>query len=275
MIFGANAPRLPNTSNFALPGIAAETARDGARSRRRDGQFRLGLLVGQGRAVACAARHGRVARALARCALRVSFGWNSTEADVDAALASLVQSCVARSCARGGVSSTDVFSSTRNQEAGRRDRREVQIRLRHRHRDGARAARACREDTVRYISAKKGEPEWMLEWRLGAFARWLQMTEPNWARVHYPEDRLPERLLLRRAQEHAAEAEPGRGRSQAAGDLQEARHSAARADGAGRRRGRRGVRLRFGRHHLQGKAQRSGRDLLPDLAKRSATIPIW
>ena len=48
-----------------------------------------------------------------------------------------------------------------------------------------RAPRGLSQDTVRYISAKKGEPEWMLEWRLGAFARWQQMKEPNWARVHY------------------------------------------------------------------------------------------
>jgi len=42
------------------------------------------------------------------------------------------------------------------------------------------------EDTVRFISAKKGEPEWMLAWRLEAFRRWQTMSEPNWARVHYP-----------------------------------------------------------------------------------------
>ena len=48
-----------------------------------------------------------------------------------------------------------------------------------------RAPKGLSEDTVRYVSAKKGEPEWMLEWRLAAFARWKQMTEPNWARVHY------------------------------------------------------------------------------------------
>jgi Fe-S cluster assembly protein SufB len=41
------------------------------------------------------------------------------------------------------------------------------------------------EDTVRYISAKKGEPEWMLEWRLDAYRRWLTMKEPDWARVSY------------------------------------------------------------------------------------------
>jgi Fe-S cluster assembly protein SufB len=49
-----------------------------------------------------------------------------------------------------------------------------------------RAPKGLSEDTVRYISAKKGEPEWMLEWRLGAFKRWQSMTEPKWARVHYP-----------------------------------------------------------------------------------------
>src|SRR6202163_3128641 len=42
------------------------------------------------------------------------------------------------------------------------------------------------EDTVRFISAKKNEPKWMLEWRLEAYKRWLTMREPTWARVDYP-----------------------------------------------------------------------------------------
>jgi len=42
------------------------------------------------------------------------------------------------------------------------------------------------EDTVRYISAKKGEPAWLLDWRLKAFARWQKMKEPSWAKIHYP-----------------------------------------------------------------------------------------
>jgi Fe-S cluster assembly protein SufB len=42
------------------------------------------------------------------------------------------------------------------------------------------------EDIVRYISAKKNEPDWMLQWRLGAFERWQTMEEPTWALVHYP-----------------------------------------------------------------------------------------
>ncbi len=41
------------------------------------------------------------------------------------------------------------------------------------------------EDIVRFISAKKNEPEWMLEWRLKAYAEWLKMTEPEWANVTY------------------------------------------------------------------------------------------
>ena len=48
------------------------------------------------------------------------------------------------------------------------------------------APKGLNEDIVRFISEKKGEPAWMLEWRLGAFKRWLTMTEPEWARVHYP-----------------------------------------------------------------------------------------
>ncbi|MEO8347857.1 MAG: Fe-S cluster assembly protein SufB, partial [Acidobacteriota bacterium] len=42
------------------------------------------------------------------------------------------------------------------------------------------------EEIVRLISEKKGEPEFMLEWRLKAFRRWLKMKEPNWQNVHYP-----------------------------------------------------------------------------------------
>lgn len=42
------------------------------------------------------------------------------------------------------------------------------------------------EDVVRFISAKKEEPEWMLEWRLKAYRHWLTMTEPRWPNVAYP-----------------------------------------------------------------------------------------
>ena len=42
------------------------------------------------------------------------------------------------------------------------------------------------EETVRFISAKKEEPEWLLEWRLKAYRRWLEMPEPTWPNVKYP-----------------------------------------------------------------------------------------
>ncbi|MCA8918791.1 MAG: Fe-S cluster assembly protein SufB, partial [Planctomycetes bacterium] len=42
------------------------------------------------------------------------------------------------------------------------------------------------EDVVRAISAKKNEPEWMLEWRLRAYRHWLTMDEPNWQKPKYP-----------------------------------------------------------------------------------------
>ncbi|MFN0032930.1 MAG: Fe-S cluster assembly protein SufB [Flavobacteriales bacterium] len=47
------------------------------------------------------------------------------------------------------------------------------------------AAPGLSEDTIRLISKKKEEPEWLLQWRLEAFAIWQKMTEPTWAHVHY------------------------------------------------------------------------------------------
>ncbi|MDQ6885757.1 MAG: Fe-S cluster assembly protein SufB [Gemmatimonadota bacterium] len=46
--------------------------------------------------------------------------------------------------------------------------------------------RGLSEDTVRLISSKKGEPEWLLDWRLKGYRRWLAMTEPHWSNVTYP-----------------------------------------------------------------------------------------
>ncbi len=48
------------------------------------------------------------------------------------------------------------------------------------------APKGLSEDIVRFISAKKEEPEWLLEWRLKAYRQWLEMREPNWAKVGYP-----------------------------------------------------------------------------------------
>src|SRR5437899_2978994 len=51
--------------------------------------------------------------------------------------------------------------------------------------ESEKAPKGLSEDTIRFISAKKNEPQWMLEWRLDAYRRWLTMREPTWARVEY------------------------------------------------------------------------------------------
>jgi Fe-S cluster assembly protein SufB len=52
--------------------------------------------------------------------------------------------------------------------------------------ESEKAPKGLDEDTIRFISAKKSEPAWLLEWRLGAYRHWLTMREPRWARVDYP-----------------------------------------------------------------------------------------
>ncbi len=52
--------------------------------------------------------------------------------------------------------------------------------------ESIKAPKGLNEDIVRFISEKKGEPAWMLEWRLEAYRRWRAMTEPTWAKVDYP-----------------------------------------------------------------------------------------
>ncbi|HVP83202.1 MAG TPA: cysteine desulfurase family protein [Rhizomicrobium sp.] len=101
IIFGKEAPRLANTSNFALPGILAETA---VMALDLDG-----VMISSG--AACSSGKVKpshvlaamgVSEDIARCALRVSFGWNSTEADADAAIASLSK-LLARAKARAAA----------------------------------------------------------------------------------------------------------------------------------------------------------------------------
>ena len=48
------------------------------------------------------------------------------------------------------------------------------------------APKGLTADTIRFISAKKEEPQWMLDWRLEAFERWLTLEEPEWAKVKFP-----------------------------------------------------------------------------------------
>jgi len=90
VIFGTNASRLGNTSNFALPGIAAETA---LIALDLDGvMISSGAACSSGKVkLSHVLKAMGVADDLARSALRVSFGWNSTQADVDAVIASLAK----------------------------------------------------------------------------------------------------------------------------------------------------------------------------------------
>ena len=140
--------------------------------------------------------------------------------------------------------------------------------------ESEKAPKGLTEDTVRFISAKKDEPAWMLEWRLDAYRRWLTMREPQWARVNYgpidyqdayyysaptnfkapkslddidPEilktyEKLGIPLREREALLGIVREEPRRGRGGETGAAQP-------------RRGRRRVRLGLGRHHLQGRAE--------------------
>ena len=52
--------------------------------------------------------------------------------------------------------------------------------------ESEKAPKGLNEDIVRFISAKKNEPDWLTEWRHDAYRRWLTMREPDWARVEYP-----------------------------------------------------------------------------------------
>ena len=90
------------------------------------------------------------------------------------------------------------------------------------------APKGLSEDIVRFISAKKTEPEWMLAWRLEAYRRWLTMREPTWARVDYPKINYQDYYYYsapkRKALASLDEVDP-----EILRDLREARHSAARA----------------------------------------------
>ena len=98
------------------------------------------------------------------------------------------------------------------------------------------APKGLSEDTVRFISAKKDEPAWMLEWRLEAYRRWLTMREPQWARVDYgPIDYQDAYYYSAPKRMQGAEV-ARRHRSGNPEDLRQARHSAARARGAARHR---------------------------------------
>ncbi|HYB05393.1 MAG TPA: Fe-S cluster assembly protein SufB, partial [Methyloceanibacter sp.] len=53
--------------------------------------------------------------------------------------------------------------------------------------ESVKAPKGLNEEVIRFISAKKKEPHWLLDWRLEAYRRWLTLQKPTWANVTYPE----------------------------------------------------------------------------------------
>ena len=90
------------------------------------------------------------------------------------------------------------------------------------------------EDIVRLISAKKNEPEWLLEWRLKAYPPLADDEGADLAERQVRPDRLPGHHLLLGAEDEEDAQQPRRGRSRAQRDLREARHPARRAEAARR-----------------------------------------
>ena len=58
--------------------------------------------------------------------------------------------------------------------------------------DSELAQKGLTEETIRFISGKKNEPEWLLDWRLKAFRIWESMEEPEWAHISYPNPKFQE-----------------------------------------------------------------------------------
>ena len=53
--------------------------------------------------------------------------------------------------------------------------------------DDEKPKKGLNEDTIKFISLKKNEPDWMLQWRLKAFSKWKKMKEPKWANLNFPQ----------------------------------------------------------------------------------------
>ena len=141
--------------------------------------------------------------------------------------------------------------------------------------ESEKAPKGLSEDTVRFISEKKSEPAWMLEWRLEAYRRWLTMDEPTWAKVEYVRSTTRTFTTTRRRRRSPPRSRSTRSTPKSSAPM---RSSAFRCASvkfwrafsdptamAAPRRGRCGVRLRFRGDHLQGGAEEGRRDLHADL----------
>ncbi len=276
---GKRAPRLPNTICLATPGWKGET---------QVMQMDLaGFAVSSGSA--CSSGKVRPSRVLRPWASARRRGWR----DPGLARAGDDRGRGAGLRVRPGNDIT--AASGRRPRARREERRDGGIRRDRSVRDGVDqetvdavrhvgerykygfsteidteyAPKGLNEDIVRLISEKNGEPQWLTDWRLQAFARWKALDGAD----------LGDGAATRRSTSRTSTTTPGRssmtreaevarrGRSDPARDLREARHPAEGADdprrGRGRRgragrgaqgRGGRGVRQRLARDHLQGGA---------------------
>ena len=159
--------------------------------------------------------------------------------------------------------------------------------------ESEKAPKGLSEDTVRFISAKKNEPAWMLEWRLEAFKRWLTMREPTWARVDYPKIdyqnayyySAPKRKALASLDEVDPEilrtyeklGIPLKEQEILAGVRKQGEPSTLDSDAVGGEFRSGGVavdavfELGFGRHHLQGGTEEGRRDLHADVGSDPRT----
>ena len=175
---------------------------------------------------------------------------------------------------------TDDTSATARRTRPPRSSPGLRVGLRLRHRAGVRAQGPQRRHRPLHLGQ---EERARVDARLAAqgLSRLARDGGGQLGQARHPRDRLPGRLLLRRAQGEAEARVARRGRSRNPARLRKARHSDRGAEGARRRRrraqgrGRRGVRQRQRRHHLPRGAEEGGRHLPLASPKRSASIPSW
>ena len=122
------------------------------------------------------------------------------------------------------------------------------------------------EETIRWISAKKNEPEFMLEWRMKAFHHFMRLVEreqiPTWANVHYPPIDFQAISYYSAPKETPYLRKPRRGEPRDPQDLRKAGHTPGRAEAPCRSCRGRHLRQRFNRHHVQRDAGQAGNHLL-------------